>query len=94
MPKTSTVASQKRVLRDLSQQAAAYLVGLSPRALRDSDAPRTDSGNYDGQKLARWAAGTCKKRKEPPQGRLFLGLLSRGLLCLAATVPDYTADTE
>ena len=61
MPKTATAADQRRVLTALSQQPAAFMLGLSPRTLRDSDAPRTDSGNYDGRELVKWATGRIKR---------------------------------
>lgn len=42
-------------MRNLTQQQAAYLLGITARTLRDwSDAPRNPDRSYDGQALVRW----------------------------------------
>lgn len=47
------IAEMKR----LSQQAGAWLIGLSARKLRDNtSAPRNDDATYHAQQLLRWAA--------------------------------------
>jgi hypothetical protein len=46
---------QIAILRNLSQQAAATLVGRTARWLRDeTDAPRNEDGSYDGPALVGW----------------------------------------
>jgi len=42
-----TATHQKAILRRLNQQAAAMLLSISPRTLRDRDVPRNDDGTYD-----------------------------------------------
>ena len=47
-----TGAQQIEVLKNLSQQAAAFLLGVSARTLRDHpDAPRCEDGAYDARTL-------------------------------------------
>ncbi len=47
-----TGAEQIAVLRSLNQQAAAFLLGVSARTLRDHpDAPRGEGGQYDARTL-------------------------------------------
>ncbi len=41
-------------LARLTQQEAAWLIGITPRALRDMDAPRAVDGSYDGRTLIKW----------------------------------------
>jgi hypothetical protein len=38
----------------LSQQQAAWLLGVTPRALRDMDAPRAENGTYCARTLVEW----------------------------------------
>jgi hypothetical protein len=45
---------QLAVLRKLKQQAAAALLGWTPRGLRDANAPRRDDGTYDAIALVAW----------------------------------------
>jgi hypothetical protein len=54
------------MLRALRQQAAGVLVGWSARILRDSPAPRSADGSYDGPRLVAWFVerGIEKARKE------------------------------
>ncbi len=49
-----TACQQIAMLRSLRQQAAAKLLGITPRALRDHDALRNDDGSYDAFELTRW----------------------------------------
>ena len=45
-------AENIEVLKNLDQQSAAYLVGLSPRTLRDHpEIPREQDGSYDARQL-------------------------------------------
>jgi phage terminase Nu1 subunit (DNA packaging protein) len=41
-------------LKRLTQQEAAWLIGVTPRALRDMDAPRAADGSYCGATLVKW----------------------------------------
>ncbi len=55
-PTALTAQQQIAVLKTLKQQAAAHLVGLTARVLRDHvDAPRDDDGLYDACALTEWA---------------------------------------
>jgi hypothetical protein len=55
-PQKMTNAAQIAILGGLSQAAAAWLVGLSCRSLRDNPGvPRAAGGSYDGQALVKWA---------------------------------------
>ena len=61
-----TSAEQIRVLRSLSQGAAAYLLGLSSRSVRDMEAaglPRNSDGSYDALAIL---AFLRRRRPEPP----------------------------
>ena len=50
-----TGIQQIAMMRGLRQQAAAALIGISARALRDHvDAPRREDGTYDALELVRW----------------------------------------
>jgi len=42
------------VIGRLTQQEAAWLIGISPRALRDMDAPRAEDGSYCPRALVEW----------------------------------------
>ena len=42
-----TTTQQKAILRRLNQQAAALLLSIAPRTLRDRDVPRNDDGTYN-----------------------------------------------
>ena len=51
-------------MQRLTQGAAAWLAGISPRSLRDvPDIPRAADGTYSGQDIVKWAAG----RIAPPE---------------------------
>jgi phage terminase Nu1 subunit (DNA packaging protein) len=41
-------------MRRLTQQEAAWLLGVTPRALRDMDAPRAEDGSYCARTLVEW----------------------------------------
>jgi len=41
-------------LAHLTQQDAAWLIGITPRALRDMDAPRAEDGTYNARTLIEW----------------------------------------
>ncbi len=56
MKNTTSTKAQISTLSTLSQGAAAHLVGLSTRTLRDSDAPRNSDGSYSGRDLLSWFA--------------------------------------
>ena len=50
-----TAVEQIRVLENLTQAAAARLVGVSPRTLRDHpEIPQTPAKRYDARDLLRW----------------------------------------
>ena len=57
-------AAQLAVLRKLSQQPAAQLVGWNPRGLRDSDAPRNKDGTYNAMRLIKWILGRSAGAKQ------------------------------
>ncbi len=51
----ATAPSEIAELSKLSQQAAAWLIGCTARALRDwPDAPRNPDGTYNGRELVAW----------------------------------------
>jgi len=51
-------------METLSQQGAAWLLGITGRALRDRpDVPRSADGTYNARQLVEWARG----RVEPPE---------------------------
>ena len=53
-----TGTEQIAVLQSLNQQAAAWLLNLNGRSLRDRpDIPRNVNGEYDARRLLEWAAG-------------------------------------
>jgi hypothetical protein len=53
----TTGAEQVAILGALNQQAAAFLVGLTARSIRDDPRiPRAKAGTYDGPALVAWAA--------------------------------------
>ena len=56
MKNTTSTKAQIATLSKLSQGAAAYLVGLSTRTLRDTDAPRNPDGTYSARDLLAWFA--------------------------------------
>ncbi len=41
-------------LAHLTQQDAAWLIGITPRALRDMNAPRAEDGTYNARTLIEW----------------------------------------
>ncbi len=41
-------------LAHLTQQDAAWLIGITPRALRDMHAPRAEDGTYNARTLIEW----------------------------------------
>ncbi len=50
-----TGPEQTAMLKRLNQQAAAFLVGVTARTLRDrTDAPRNEDGTYNGPELIAW----------------------------------------
>ena len=51
-----TAPQQIQVLHSLTQQAAAHLVGMTPRHLRDQGAPRNEDGTYDARALLVWSS--------------------------------------
>lgn len=52
--KDDEAAAQRLTLRRLRQQVAAELLGVHVRTLRDWNAPRTETGAYDGPDLVKW----------------------------------------
>lgn len=52
-----TSAEQIAVMERLSQPAAAWLVGVSARTLRDHAIPRAEDNRYNAGELLTWAAG-------------------------------------
>ena len=60
----SSSTTQVQSLQSLSQQAAAWLVDISTRNLREKpDVPRNADGTYDARALVKWASG----RDEAPK---------------------------
>lgn len=61
MPKTTPKKRADQIIRSmqrLPQSVAAWLVNLSPRALRDhATCPRNDDGTYDAKAVAAWSVG-------------------------------------
>jgi len=56
--KKATGPEQVAAMKSLTQSAAAWLVGVSPRALRDHpDIRRSGDGTYDATDLLEWVAG-------------------------------------
>lgn len=60
--KRKTVSKAPAGLDRLTQQAAAWLLGITPRALRmRQDLPRNDDGSYDGAAVvAAYSEARCK----------------------------------
>lgn len=55
---------QIETMQKLSQAAAAWLIGVSARSLRDeATCPRNACGSYDAAKVAAWAASRCPRPK-------------------------------
>lgn len=55
MTKSKTSNEQTETLKRLTQGAAAWLIGLNARTLRDAaDCPRNPDRSYNGQDLVRW----------------------------------------
>lgn len=55
MPAAPKANTQIKMLGKLTQGAAAKLLGITARSLRDShDAPRRDDGTYDAAEVVRW----------------------------------------
>lgn len=58
-----SVAQQIIVLKNLRQGAAAWLMGLSPRSMRNHrEIPRRENGRYDSRKLL-FCRATAASRK-------------------------------
>lgn len=59
--KRPSAEQQRAVLRGLTQQVAAELVGKSPAYLRDQShsIQRNDDGTYSGEAIVRWAVSKC-----------------------------------
>ncbi len=57
--------AQRPVLESLTQESAAWLVSLSSRRLRDSDAPRNTDGTYPGRELVVWAVARSITDADP-----------------------------
>ena len=53
-----TAPQQIQVLHSLTQQAAADLLDMTPRHLRDQGAPRREDGTYDARDLLAWSAAS------------------------------------
>ena len=59
-----TTAEQITAMESLSQGAAARLLGMNGRSMRDSPTiPRNSDGTYDGTKLVEWARSRHKPSK-------------------------------
>jgi hypothetical protein len=57
-------AAQIAAMRTLSPNAAAWLLSLEPRSLRDRvDCPRNPDGTFDGRAIVEWAVS----RGKPPE---------------------------
>ena len=51
-----TSSEQVHVLQNLSQQASAFLIGLTARSLRDHpEIPRHADGSYDAREVVKWS---------------------------------------
>jgi phage terminase Nu1 subunit (DNA packaging protein) len=63
--KKLTSREEIQVMRNLSQVAAARLVGRSARTFRDSDAPRLPGGRYDAAAILAWARDKAATDADP-----------------------------
>jgi hypothetical protein len=63
MPRAQDTAEQKELLDGLplTQTAAAYVIGYTPRFLRDNSAPRQADGTYRLLPLVAWALERAKQ---------------------------------
>ena len=52
-----SAAQQKSTMEQLTQQAAAWLVSMTGRHLRDAQPPRNRDQTYNGPELVQWAIG-------------------------------------
>lgn len=61
-----TANDQRETLGALSQQTAAWLLGVAPRTLREKDAPRNSDGTYNARTLIEWFFRRGKSSGEDP----------------------------
>lgn len=67
-------------MRGLRQSALAWLLGVSPRALRDiPDCPRNSDGTYDASKVIAWRFGKGATAAEADDDPLLSGSSSPNL---------------
>ena len=65
------MTSQEEIkgLQSLSQRAAAWLLGVSPRSLRDYvDLPRNDDGTYNAREVIAWVRSKARPTAAPIPG--------------------------
>jgi hypothetical protein len=60
-----TAKDQTATMAALSQTAAAWLVGVSSRTFRDTDAPRESDGTYNARSLVAWIKGKATADTDP-----------------------------
>ncbi len=61
-----TSQEEIKCLQSLSQRATAFLLGVSPRTLRDYvDLPRKDDGSYDCRAVVEWVRSKARPTVAP-----------------------------
>ena len=71
-----TSQAEIKGLQSLSQRATAWLLGVSPRTLRDYvDLPRNDDGSYDGQEVVAFVRSKLRPIAPPIPDWALAGLL-------------------
>lgn len=75
------MTSQEEIkgLQSLSQRATAFLLGVSPRSLRDYvDLPRNDNGSYDCRAIVEWVRSKTRPAAPPLGDSALIALLVGG----------------
>ena len=74
-------------MQSLSQRATAWLLGVSPRTLRDYvDLPRNDDGTYNAREVIAWVRLKAKPTTAPLQPFELALLLGEGSITDGALV--------
>lgn len=78
-----TPEDEIKTLRSLSQRAVAFLLGVTPRTLRDYvDLPRKDDGTYDCRAVVEWARSKARPPAAPfGDSELIAALVGGGSIC-------------
>jgi hypothetical protein len=62
-----TAANEIAVLQGLSQRGCAFLLGVTPRAVRyNREIPRRKDGRYDARQVLRWVRAKVEASVKPP----------------------------